>query len=130
MVTLAMPHNYDIRIFGSQGSYQRHCAAWSWDDAVQMPGSSPLLQIAPRGYTLDMASNFLNHAWESWLAGNVEQALSEYAIHLGFLAAADLWWETSRRDPRANNYYTSGLGHSDLHNDYVWNALPPHCKTQ
>lgn len=129
MVTLATPIPWDLRAFTGMGSYQRFCAAWSWDDLVQMPGSS-LAQQAGFAYASWQAAVWIGYAWDSWLAGNESQAFAEYAVHLAYVAAAEYFWRSTRHDFNAANFSASGLSHSDLHRDFVWNALPAFCKTQ
>jgi len=128
LVQLGTPVNWDLdRFLGGLGAWSR-CQVSSWSDWVQFFGAS-FAQIS--GFTAAVyASNFFSAmAAEAAWNNDYDGYLYYTALALSAAWAADEFFASTKIEVDGLTVMFGGVGHSDLHEPGVWNAIAPYCAT-
>lgn len=124
VINLATPVNWDL--WPLDGHAYSFCQASSYWDWVQFFGASPTQvswffenQYRAARYAWEAAEAALNGDWDLFAYYSALAAYHE--------AEAQLWWLSTKIEPGAANHLFGGVGHGDMHEPPVWNAIKNQC---
>lgn len=128
LINLGTPINWDLPgLLGGAGAYSR-CQISSTADWVQFMGASPY-QIANFIYDIYWSIVGAVEAFAALAAGDYATAFAFFSRSVFEAIEATYWWLTTKVEVDGPTYMFSGLGHSDLHEPPVWNAIRSYCAT-
>jgi pimeloyl-ACP methyl ester carboxylesterase len=127
LINLATPINWDLPGLLGGGADSR-CQISSTADWVQFAGASPT-QVLNFAYAIYYAIRGAIEAFQALLAGDYVAAYEYFSRSVFEVIEAEYWWLTTKVEVEGPTYMFTGLGHSDLHEPPVWNAIRNVCAT-
>ena len=130
-IQLATPVNWDFGQWRYAIGYTvaGRCQVSSDTDWVQFFGASPG-QITNFAIAMYAAHAGSQEAYDALRRGDYWEAFAWFAAASFAAYAADYWFWTTKDEVEGADwvFYNYGLGHSDMHEPPVWNAIAPYCK--
>jgi hypothetical protein len=127
-IQLATPVNWDFGDWRYALGYNvaGRCQASSRADWTQFFGSSPY-QVGNFFYSAYRSVAGAIEAFEALIQGDYDSSYWWFAQSVFDAIQADNWLDSTKIEIEGPTFMFGGLGHGDLHEQPVWNAIAPRC---